>query len=56
MGAYARLAKLPRPQLAPLEVGAWIRQVAGLEQRLAVTVRPGPASKSRAIAINWSSF
>jgi signal transduction histidine kinase len=42
MGAYARLAKLPRPQLAPLEVGAWIRQVAGLEQRLTVIVRQGP--------------
>lgn len=43
MGAYARLAKLPRPQLAPIEVGGWIRQVAGLEQRLAVRVEPGPA-------------
>jgi len=42
MGAYARLAKLPRPHLAPIEVGPLIRQVAGLEQRLAVTVQPGP--------------
>ncbi len=43
MGAYARLAKLPRPQLAPMDVGSWIRQVAGLEQRLPVVVEPGPA-------------
>lgn len=43
MGAYARLAKLPRPQLAPLDVGSWIRQVAGLEQRVPVAVQPGPA-------------
>jgi two-component system nitrogen regulation sensor histidine kinase NtrY len=43
MGAYARLAKLPRPQLASMEVGAWIRQVASLEQRLAPVVRSGPA-------------
>ncbi len=42
MGAYARLAKLPRPQLAPLDAGAWIRQVASLEQRLTPVVRPGP--------------
>jgi two-component system nitrogen regulation sensor histidine kinase NtrY len=43
MGAYARLAKLPRPHLAAMDVGSWIRQVAGLEQRLAVTVWPGPS-------------
>jgi two-component system nitrogen regulation sensor histidine kinase NtrY len=42
MGAYARLAKLPRPQLANMEVGGWIRQVASLEQRLTPVVRPGP--------------
>jgi two-component system nitrogen regulation sensor histidine kinase NtrY len=42
MGAYARLAKLPRPHLAPLEVGAWVRQTASLEQRLPVEVRAGP--------------
>jgi two-component system, NtrC family, nitrogen regulation sensor histidine kinase NtrY len=42
MGAYARLAKLPRPHLAPIEVGAWIREAARLEQRLTVVVRPGP--------------
>jgi two-component system, NtrC family, nitrogen regulation sensor histidine kinase NtrY len=42
MGAYARLAKLPRPQLASMDVGAWIHRVTGLEQRLAVVVQPGP--------------
>src|SRR6202050_1289628 len=42
MGAYARLAKLPRPHLAPMEVGAWVLPVAGLESRLTVEVRPGP--------------
>jgi two-component system nitrogen regulation sensor histidine kinase NtrY len=42
MGAYARLAKLPRPQLGPIEVGAWIHSVAGLEQRIHPTIKEGP--------------
>jgi two-component system nitrogen regulation sensor histidine kinase NtrY len=42
LGAYARLAKLPRPQLAAVDVGAWIRNVAGLEQRIQATLRAGP--------------
>jgi two-component system nitrogen regulation sensor histidine kinase NtrY len=42
MGAYARLAKLPRPHLAPMEVAEWVRQTASLEQRLPVEVRAGP--------------
>ena len=42
LGAYARLAKLPPPRLAPVEVGAWIRQSATLEQRLTAAVQPGP--------------
>lgn len=42
LGAYARLAKLPRPQLAPVDVGVWIRQVASLEQRVPVRIVPGP--------------
>jgi nitrogen fixation/metabolism regulation signal transduction histidine kinase len=42
LGSYARLAKLPRPQLAPVEVGPWIRQVAGLELRITPALRPGP--------------
>jgi two-component system nitrogen regulation sensor histidine kinase NtrY len=42
LGAYARLAKLPRPQLAAVDVGAWIRNVVGLEQRIQATMKPGP--------------
>jgi nitrogen fixation/metabolism regulation signal transduction histidine kinase len=42
IGAYARLAKLPRPTLAPLEIGHWVRRVVGLETRLHVAVKPGP--------------
>ena len=42
MGAYARLAKLPRPQLAPVDVGAWIRNVVSLEQRIHAELIPGP--------------
>jgi signal transduction histidine kinase len=43
MAAYARLARLPAPRLGPVEVEEWVRRVAGLERRLPVTVRPGPA-------------
>ena len=42
IGAYARLAKLPRPTRAPLEVAPWIRRVVGMETRLPVAVQPGP--------------
>jgi two-component system nitrogen regulation sensor histidine kinase NtrY len=42
IGAYARLAKLPRPTLAPLDVAHWIRRVVGLETRLQVSIQPGP--------------
>jgi signal transduction histidine kinase len=42
MGSYARLAKLPRPNLAPINVGTWIREAARLEQRLPVVVDTGP--------------
>lgn len=42
MSAYARLAKLPRPQLAPMNVPAWVRQAAGLETRLIPEIKPGP--------------
>jgi PAS domain S-box-containing protein len=43
MAAYARLARLPRPRLAPLELSALIRRVAALENRLPVYVEKGPA-------------
>jgi len=42
MEAYSRLARLPQPRRQPLEVGAWVNRVAGLEARLKVTVEPGP--------------
>lgn len=42
MSAYARLAKLPRPNLRPVDVGEWVRQVAGLETRVRVELIPGP--------------
>ena len=43
MAAYARLAKLPPPDMDQLDVESWIRRVARLESRLEVTVEPGPA-------------
>src|SRR6185503_14028947 len=42
MAAYARLARLPRPTFRPVNVGAWVRRVAGLETRRKVEVVPGP--------------
>jgi two-component system, NtrC family, nitrogen regulation sensor histidine kinase NtrY len=42
MGAYARLARLPRPRLEPVPVSEWVRRVAALETRSPVTVCPGP--------------
>jgi len=48
MNAYARLARLPRPDRAPLDVDAWVRRIAGLEVRLPVAVVPGPALVIRA--------
>ena len=43
MAAYARLARLPAPRLAPVSVEEWVRRVASLESRLPVAIRPGPA-------------
>ncbi len=40
--AYANLARLPKPSVRPMEVTGWIRRVAGLENRLPVSVFPGP--------------
>jgi len=42
IGSYARLAKLPRPQLQPLEVAACVGRAASFETRLHVEVAPGP--------------
>ena len=48
MNAYARLAKLPPPIFQPLDVGQWVRRVAGLEPRLQVQLKPGPEVKIQA--------
>ncbi len=42
MHAYARLARLPKPVLAPLATDAWVRRVALLETRVPVEVAGGP--------------
>ncbi|MEO8182490.1 MAG: ATP-binding protein [Deltaproteobacteria bacterium] len=42
MTSYARLAKLPPPRLARVEVAAWLRRVVELEQRLHVRLGEGP--------------
>jgi nitrogen fixation/metabolism regulation signal transduction histidine kinase len=42
MAAYARMAKLPPPHLAPLELSPLIRRAAALETRLPVFVENGP--------------
>jgi two-component system nitrogen regulation sensor histidine kinase NtrY len=48
MSSYARLAKLPAPNRAPLDVATWVRRIAALETRLPVTVRDGPPLTLRA--------
>jgi nitrogen fixation/metabolism regulation signal transduction histidine kinase len=40
--AYGRLARLPPPQRQRVDLGALLRRVAGLEQRVPVAVREGP--------------
>ena len=42
MTSYARLARLPAPEIRPMEVRPWIERVAALETRLAVEVQDGP--------------
>ncbi len=46
--AYAKLARLPAPEMQPMEVSAWVKRVAGLETRLPVSVTSGPEIKIRA--------
>jgi signal transduction histidine kinase len=48
MSAYTRLTRLPKPRPAPVSVEAWVRRVAALENRLAVSVAPGPQVTIRA--------
>jgi nitrogen fixation/metabolism regulation signal transduction histidine kinase len=47
MRGYARMARLPAPVLAPVDVGAWVDRVVALEKRGAVQMRPGPATTIR---------
>jgi nitrogen fixation/metabolism regulation signal transduction histidine kinase len=42
LGAYARLARLPPPRPAAVDVGAWVRRVAALETRVPVHIEEGP--------------
>lgn len=42
MAAYARLARLPEPDLAPVRVEALVQRVAALETRIPVVVVGGP--------------
>jgi two-component system, NtrC family, nitrogen regulation sensor histidine kinase NtrY len=39
--AYARLARLPQPRLAPLDIGTLVARVAGLDARVAVAIEAG---------------
>jgi signal transduction histidine kinase len=43
MSAYARLAKLPPPQLAPVPLAPFVHRVAALETRVPIAVSSGPA-------------
>lgn len=42
LGAYARLAKLPRPRFDRVDVDTWIRRVVALETRIVPALEPGP--------------
>lgn len=42
MAAYARLARLPPPNVIEIEIGGLVRRSAALETRLPVFVEPGP--------------
>ena len=42
MNAYARLAKLPAPKLAPLDVSGFVDRVVALEEAYQIQVAPGP--------------
>ncbi|MGH9763750.1 MAG: sensor histidine kinase [Blastocatellia bacterium] len=42
MSGYSRLARLPQPNLQPVDVGSLISRVVGLETRIAVELNRGP--------------
>lgn len=47
MATYAQLARLPRPEREPVDVGALVRRVVALETRLDVEVQGGPGVVAR---------
>jgi two-component system nitrogen regulation sensor histidine kinase NtrY len=48
MGAYALLARLPRPSFRDVDVRSWVERMVRLETRRCVTVVPGPELTIRA--------
>ena len=42
LGAYAKLARLPRPALGPVRVADWLQRGARLETRVPITLEAGP--------------
>jgi nitrogen fixation/metabolism regulation signal transduction histidine kinase len=44
MAAYARLARLPAPRRAPMDVAGWVERCAALERRVPVRVTAGPSA------------
>ena len=42
MSSYAQLARLPEPQLSPVDVDALVRRIVAVETRMDVGVDPGP--------------
>ena len=50
MTSYTRLARLPRPRMAPVDVSEWVHRVVDLEKRARVDVREGPAVSIQADA------
>ncbi|PWT97698.1 MAG: PAS domain-containing sensor histidine kinase [Terriglobia bacterium] len=48
IGAYARLAKLPRPQVQPLDLAGCVERAVSLETRVPILVEHGPPLKLRA--------
>ena len=49
LGAYARLAKLPRPRFDPVDVEAWVARVVELEHRVPVIVAAWRAAADIAV-------
>jgi nitrogen fixation/metabolism regulation signal transduction histidine kinase len=45
VGAYAQLARLPKPRPQPVEVASLVTRAASLETRVAIEVRPGPGTR-----------